>query len=121
MTLSDDGAFYAMDDHHVRLFSLTNREQRPFTADSLRTSMIGGVTLGLDFPHTSNPIESFNQMVLLSKKLTQALSAKVVDDNQRPLNDASIEQIRQQLKKFLADMQSRGIEPGGAIAARLFS
>ena len=49
------------------------------------------------------------------------LNAAMVDDNNKLLSDAKIDQIRQQLKVIDAAMNDRGIESGSDSALRLFS
>jgi hypothetical protein len=44
-----------------------------------------------------------------------------VDDNQVPVSEAGLEQIRSQLRAIYATMESHGIPAGGPAALRLFS
>jgi len=45
----------------------------------------------------------------------------VVDDNRRPLSDAGIAKIKQQLADIYARMETQQIKSGSARALRLFS
>jgi hypothetical protein len=56
----------------------------------------------------------------VTRQFAQALSGSVVDDSGRVLDDASIARIRAQLASMLKAMRARGIEPGDAIARRIF-
>jgi FtsZ-interacting cell division protein ZipA len=121
LTLGNDGGFHSENEHGHRMFSVVNRENHPFSADMLRTSVIHGVTFQLDIPRVKNCPEVFNQMVLTAKQMESSLGATLVDDNQRPIGETQIEKIRQQLKVIHAKMVARGIVPGSPSALRLFS
>jgi microsomal dipeptidase-like Zn-dependent dipeptidase len=56
----------------------------------------------------------------MAKSMGHSLSATLVDDHQRELNDAKIEKIRQQLKLIQVQMTVKGIAPGSPVALRLF-
>lgn len=102
-------------------FVMFNRDHNPFSADMLRSSVVKSITFQLDIPHVKNTIDTFNQMVQIAKQIETGLHAQLVDDNNRPLGDAQIEKIRQQLKIIQATMLTRGIIPGSDCAHRLFS
>lgn len=121
LTLSADGAFHYQDESGQRLFSITSRDNQPFSPETLRISVIHGATFQLDIPRVRNCLEAFNLMVLTARQLESSLSATLVDDNQRALGETEIEKIRQQLKIIHAKMTTRGIIPGSPIALRLFS
>lgn len=121
LTLGADGGFHSENEHGQRMFSVLNRENHPFSAEMLRTSVIHGVTFQLDIPRVKNCPEVFNQMVLTARQMESSLGATLVDDNQRAIGETQIEKIRQQLKVIHAKMVARGIVPGSASALRLFS
>ena len=121
LLLHEDGSFYYESEHEQPSFSLTNQDDMPFSAEKLRTSVIRGVTFRLDIPRVRNCLEAFNHMVLTARQMETSLSARLVDDNHRPLGEAQIEQIRQQLKIIQGKMSARGIAPGSGNALRLFS
>lgn len=121
LVLGSDGGFHSENEYGHRMFSVVNRENHPFSADMLRTSVIHGVTFQLDIPRVKNCPEVFNQMVLTARQMENSLGATLVDDNQRPIGETQIEKIRQQLKIIHAKMVARGIVPGSPSALRLFS
>ena len=121
LTLGTDGGFHSENDLGLRLFSVVNRDNYPFSQTMLRTSVIHGLTFQLDIPRVRNCSEVFNQMVLTARQMENSLGATLVDDNQRPLGEMQIEKIRQQLKVIHAKMVARGIIPGSSSALRLFS
>lgn len=121
LVLHDDGNFYHESESEQPSFSLASQDGVPFTAEQLRTSVIRGVTFRLDIPRVRNCLEAFNHMVLTARQMETSLSARLVDDNHRPLGEPQIEQIRQQLKIIQGKMATRGILPGSDNALRLFS
>jgi hypothetical protein len=66
------------------------------------------------------PFNHRDSMVLMAKSMAHSLSATLVDDHQRELNDAKIEKIRQQLRLIQVQMTVKGIPPGSPVALRLF-
>lgn len=121
MQLGEDGNFHYRPDNGDTLFMLVNQDLRPFNLESLRTAFIRGISFQLDVPRVKNCTEAFNQMALLARQMESSLGGKLVDDNQRPLGDADIDKIRQQLKMIYSRMVARGVIPGSATANRLFS
>lgn len=121
LVLREDGAFHYESDGGHRLFALTNQDNLPFSAETLRADAFRGVNFQLDIPRVKNSPEVFNHMVLIARQMESSLGAALVDDNQRVLSDTMIEKIRQQLKVIHAKMITRGIIPGSNAALRLFS
>ena len=121
LVLHDDGSFHHESELSQQTFSMVNQDNNPFSVEMLRTSVIRGVMFQLDIPRVKNCQEVFNHMVLMARQMENSLSARLVDDNQRPLGDTQIEKIRQQLKVIHAKMVTRGIVPGSDNALRLFS
>ncbi len=119
--LGSDGSFHYETNNHERLFTLIDIDNNPFDVDTLRTSVLKGVTFQLDIPRVKNCTEVFNQMVLVARKMETSLFAILVDDKQRPISDPQIEKIRNQLKVIHAQMVARGVVPGSPSALRLFS
>jgi FtsZ-interacting cell division protein ZipA len=58
---------------------------------------------------------------MLAKQMASSLGGQVVDDNRRPLSDAGIARIKQQLADIYAQMEARQIKSGSVRALRLFS
>jgi hypothetical protein len=121
LTLNEDGRLRLLSEFGESQFELTNLDQSALSPELLRTGMLRGVNLMMDVPRVANGVEVFNQMVILGHKLETALSARLMDENQRTLGDAEIDKIRQQLKVIYSKMFARGIIPGSPSALRLFS
>jgi FtsZ-interacting cell division protein ZipA len=120
LTMKEDGAFYAQSKSGQSSFKVINMENNPFTSEMLKSVALKGVTFQLEIALTESCTETFNNMVLMAKSIANSLSATLVDDHQRELNDAKIEKIRQQLKLIQVQMTVKGIAPGSPVALRLF-
>ena len=120
LTLKDDGAFYATSESGQLSFKVINMENNPFNPEMLKSVALKGATFQMEIALTENCTETFNSMVLIAKSMANSLSATLVDDHQRELNDAKIEKIRQQLRLIQVQMTVKGIPPGSPVALRLF-
>jgi ZipA-like protein with FtsZ-binding domain len=76
-----------------------------------------GVTLLLDVPRTPNLAKSYAAMV----KAARQLGGRVVDDNGNNLDDRALAAIGVEVESLRARLAEIGIEPGSALAQRLFS
>jgi hypothetical protein len=116
-----DGAFVYPDNRGGVRFSLENQEQTRLLGEALRNLQTTGVTLVLDVPRLADGLSAFDEMVAVGRKLAVSLGGTLVDDNNVPVTDAGLEQIRAQLRAIYAGMQARGIPAGSPAALRLFS
>ncbi len=120
MLLNSDGKFH-YDVNETLLFTATDINNVPFTAESLRSNVLKGITFQVEIPKVNNCEQVFNQMMIISQKTASSLNAHLVDDNQRQIGDIQTEKIRQQLKVIHATMVARGIMPGSPASMRLFN
>jgi FtsZ-interacting cell division protein ZipA len=119
--LADSGRFeWAQEDGGAVLYALQNYRAEPFTADSLRLTSTPGAVFILDVPRVADPVRVFDQMKLAAKRMTQTLDAALVDDNRRPLDDAALVTIRQQVQATAAALKAIRIDPGSPRALALF-
>jgi FtsZ-interacting cell division protein ZipA len=102
-------------------FTLEQQSGAAITADSLRTLQATSVTLLLDVPRLADGLAAFDQMVAVGRELAESLGANLVDDNQVPVSEAGLEQIRNQLRTIYRTMDAHGIPAGSPAALRLFS
>lgn len=79
------------------------------------------VSLILDFPHVSRPDAVVVEMLDLTRVLAGMLDAEIVDDSGRPLSEDGIALLVNQVIRLNATLQAQAIEPGSALAHRLFS
>jgi hypothetical protein len=119
--LVDGGRFdWAQEETGAVLYSLANYRPEPFTADALRVASTPGVVFLLDVPRVADPTRAFDQMKLAAKRMAQTLDATLVDDNRRPLDDAALAAIRDQVQATAAALRKLNIEPGSPRALALF-
>jgi len=121
MKLQPDGAFHFFDEEGADLFSLANLDPAPFSAENIRQLSTHGVTFLFDVPKVADGVRVFNQMLMVAKQMASSLGGQVVDDNRRPLTEAGIAKIKQQLADIYARMEAQQIKSGSARALRLFS
>jgi hypothetical protein len=62
----------------------------------------------------------FDHMKLAAKRMVTTLDATLVDDNRRPLDDAALASIRQQVSAAADALREVNIEPGSPRALALF-
>lgn len=119
--LNGSGSFdFLQDENGAILYSLQNYRQEALTVESLRQLSTPGVVLLLDVPRVADPVRVFDQMRLAAKRMAHTLEGVLVDDNRRPLNDASLASIRAEVNATAVALREANIEPGGPRALRLF-
>lgn len=80
-----------------------------------------GVTLTLDVARTAQPARSYEAMTRAGRELANARGGRIVDDEGRELDERSLAAIGRQLELISQRLAGCGIEPGSALALRLFS
>lgn len=121
MHLDAVGRFVYPDAAGKVLFAMHNIDGLPFTSESLPTAHVQGLTFLFELPRVANGVAVFNQMLELAQHFADQLQGQLVDDNQQPLSEKSLEPIRQQIIDYQALMQTRGLPAGEFLAQRLFS
>lgn len=79
------------------------------------------LALELDIALAPVSAHAFGSMLESARGLAAALGGRVVDDNGRPIEPASVLAIEQQLAQVFEQMRAAGIEPGGTRARRLYA
>src|SRR5262245_4552856 len=121
MTIGRDGRFHRQAEDGSELFSLSNLEPMPFHAETMKTLSTRGVTALFDVPRVSASPSAFRRFIDFAHQLEQALGGVLVDDNRKPIGQAALEAIGQQLESIHQTMAARGIPAGSPLALRLFS
>ena len=80
-----------------------------------------GVTLVLDVPRTPDLARSYEAMARSAGQLAAALGGRIVDDRGSTLDERALAAIGAELEPMRRQLAEAGIEPGSALAARLFS
>jgi FtsZ-interacting cell division protein ZipA len=120
--LAPTGRFeWVQDETGAVLFTLQNITDEAFTAESLRQGATPGVVFLLDVPRVADPGRAFDQMKIAAKRMAQTVGGELVDDNGRPLNDAGLAAIREQVMAADDALRRTNIEPGSPRALKLFA
>jgi len=120
--LSPAGRFeLVQEETGVVLYTLQNLRPDPFSADMLRLTATNGVVFLLDVARLADPVRVFDQMKLAARRMAVTLGAELVDDKRRPLDDAALVRIREQVEAAADALRTVHIEPGSARAMALFS
>jgi FtsZ-interacting cell division protein ZipA len=120
--LSPAGRFeFVNDDTGAVLYTLQNLRPDAFSAEMLRLTATNGVVFLLDVARLTDPVRTFDQMKLAAKRMATTLGAELVDDNRRPLDDAALATIREQVEAAADALSTVHIEPGSPRALALFS
>ncbi|MBC7778625.1 MAG: hypothetical protein H7125_00835 [Proteobacteria bacterium] len=115
-----DHTFVLRDDAGNVLCTLTDGTGSGLDPQVLKAQAVRAISLQLDVPRTPGTLAQFERTAGLARQFAQALSGRVVDDSGQVLDDASIARIRAQLASMVKAMRARGIEPGDAVARRVF-
>jgi len=104
----DDGVFRRRDDNGLELLTL-------------RQSAPAAVSMMLDVPRVPREAAVFGLMAHCARTLAKGLDARIVDDNQRVLDDAMLAKIGQGVAGIHGRMEAAGMPAGGPLALRLFA
>ncbi len=121
LALERDGTFCRRDEAGLELYTLRNTESPAFSAEGMKTLTTKGLTLLFDVARVPGGIAAFDRFVGFTRALAEALSAGIVDDNRRALDEAALGKIRAQLQALYGSMEQQGIPAGSPLALRLFA
>jgi hypothetical protein len=79
------------------------------------------LALELDVPLAPAAADPLRSLFKAADALAMDLGARLIDDNGRPVNAASLSGVAEQLDALYADMRAAGIEPGSLRARRLYA
>ncbi|MGE5170795.1 MAG: cell division protein ZipA C-terminal FtsZ-binding domain-containing protein [Rudaea sp.] len=120
--LAQGGRFeFIQEDTGAVLYTLQNLRPDPFSAEMLRVTATNGVVFLLDVARLAEPARAFDQMKLAARRIATTLGAELVDDNRRPLDDAALATIREQVEAAAEALQAVHVPPGSPRALALFS
>jgi FtsZ-interacting cell division protein ZipA len=121
LTLGRDGRFHRQAEDGSELYSLANAEPMPFHPETIKTLQTRGVTALFDVPRVASGTMPFRRYIEFAHQLEHALGGVLVDDHSKPIGQAALEAINQQLDQIHRTMAAHGIPAGGTLARRLFS
>jgi hypothetical protein len=121
LALEADGRFALRNDARQLLYTLGARDGAPFAASTMRDAAPAALTLTMELGRAPDTRRTFESMARLAHQLAAVLGGSMVDDNGSPLDERAVAAIAQQLDAVCAQLEARGISPGGASALRLFA
>ena len=121
LVVGKDGRFHRFGNDGIEQFALANLEPMPFHAETVKTLQTRGVTALFDVPRVPPSDAAFRRFLDFAHELEQSLGGVLVDDNRKPIGQAALEAIAQQLDRIHATMDEHGIPAGGPLARRLFT
>ncbi|ARP85861.1 cell division protein ZipA C-terminal FtsZ-binding domain-containing protein [Bordetella genomosp. 9] len=107
-----------MSDTGLPRFTLTRADGAAFDAGMAGVERLN---LLLDVPCSPPDDRAFGRMVDVGRQLAQRLRAELVDDQGKPLADASVAVIDERLQVLFGQLEQAGLRAGSERALRVFS
>ncbi len=82
---------------------------------------VAKLAFSLDVPRVPEVRKTYESMVRFARQLAAGLGGSLIDDNERPLEEQSLDAIGAELDAVRQALEGRGLPPGGPLALRLFS
>jgi hypothetical protein len=119
--LDRDGRFRRPAANGAEAYTIANLDAAPFAPETMATMATHGLTVLLDVPRAPGTEEAFAAFREAATRLAQTLDGRLVDDNRQPISPASLQSIASEVDAVRNRMRAEGLEPGGALALRLFA
>lgn len=119
--LAHDGAFHLPDENGNALFSIVTVDGSAFTASLLASQAYRGFSMLFDITRVPPGEKNFNRFMDIAVNFSGSLGLDLVDDNMNELSPEWLKNVRTFVLARQDEMKKVGIEPGGDLAARLFS
>jgi FtsZ-interacting cell division protein ZipA len=125
--LIESGGFSAGGDGHYRLhdaagctqLELVDRKGRALVRETLSAAAGEGITLLLEVARTPRSLQAYDRMTGLARQWSEALGGALVDDGDRPLDEAGLARIRTRLEAMHERARAAGFELGDETVRRL--
>lgn len=119
----EHGIYVLRDENGTPLFRLWNTDEaNPFTADGMKHLYTSDLTFQFDVPCIPRGAQVFLQMLSVIRSFAKVLNGTLIDDQNQPLSEETLEQIRQDyVIRPQSQMAEEGIPAGSMLARRLFS
>ncbi len=117
------GAFeWRSPQHPMPLFEVTPIGQvDSFSLGSVQRSAVHeGITIGFNVPLCAAPLAAIDGALHAADVISQALGAATFDQDARPLNDKTRDEMRRNMQQAVSVLEEVGIKPGSAAAIKLF-
>lgn len=121
MVVEAEGRLASSDSGQRLLFQVMDRSGARLDATRPTAAALLALSLTMDVPRTPETRRSFEAMARAATALGAELDGAIVDDNGAALDERALAAIGAQLDQVRAELDARGIPPGGALALRVFS
>lgn len=118
--LGHDGAFHYPDTEKT-LFNAVTLDQTPFTRSLLETQDYNGFSMIFSITQIPPGDKVFNRFMDLTVRLSGTLGLDLVNDELKELSPQWLRELGEYVAERQNEMQYVGIDPGSALAKRLFS
>lgn len=108
------------DGHTEVLYSLANMFKPGILSKDDDAANTSGLSLFMQVTTISHPADVYSDMIEDIALLARRLNGILVDQERRPLNEEGLSKIHRKIVDISRRMESRGIQPGGQIAHRLY-
>ena len=119
--LQEDGVFTLTNTMGDVQYTISTLDGTAFTDALLSSQPYKGFSMLLDITRVPHGEEVFNQFIGVAVKLSSALNLDLVDDQVRQLSTDWLKEVRSYIHARQDEMTRVGIEPGSALAKRLFA
>lgn len=116
-----DGRYALREADGRERYCVYDRSGASLAHDECAGDTLQALSLAMDVPRVPETARSFEAMARLARDLAAALGGRLVDDNDRALDEQSLAAIGRQLDAVRRQLEAQGIAPGSALALRLFS
>ncbi len=119
--LQEDGVFTLTNTMGDVQYTISTLDGTAFTDALLSSQPYKGFSMLLDITRVPHGEEVFNQFIGVAVKLSSMLNLDLVDDQVRQLSTDWLKEVRSYIHARQDEMTRIGIEPGSALAKRLFA
>ena len=119
--LQEDGSFATRNKAGAPEYVVVTLDGTAFTEALLAQQSYKGFSMLFDITRIADGADKFNQFMALAVKLSGAMNLQLVDDHVRQLSTDWLKEVRSYVQDRQEEMLRANIEPGSALAKRLFS
>ena len=119
--LQEDGSFATRNKAGDPEYVVVTLDGTAFTEALLAQHSYKGFSMLFDITRIADGADKFNRFMALAVKLSGAMNLQLVDDHVRQLSTDWLKEVRSYVQDRQEEMLRANIEPGSALAKRLFS
>jgi len=116
-----EGRLELVDSAQRLLFQVADRSGARLDAAGPASSPPLALSFTMDVPRVPDTRRTFETMARMAGAMCTELDCTLVDDNGTALDERSLASIGAQLDAVRAELEARGLPPGGVLARRVFS